>query len=231
MLARLQRSLPFIPFRYTRQLSTTPRSSFLDGQANDIDDLLIEKSATTPEPGSEPPQETDSLVPPSVSRPSNGLSYAGLPEHKIFLDIPPEQDPLIRYLASSLLRDGRRHTAEKRASRVLLYLHTLTRAEPLPLLRKAIERVMPTVRVARHRHSTKDVQIPIALNEKQQVRYAVKWMLKASDFRGGRTVEERLAREIVQVLSGSSTALRQKETLHQLATVNRGNIPAGRASL
>ncbi|KAI5114779.1 hypothetical protein M0805_003535, partial [Coniferiporia weirii] len=94
--------------------------------------------------------------------------------------------------------------------------------------REAVTRVAPAVRIARHRKSAKDVQIPVALNEKQQVRHAVKWMLKASDSRGGRTVEERLAREIVLVLNGSSGALRQKETLHQMAMVNRGNIPLPR---
>ena len=152
---------------------------------------------------------------------NNGLSYAGLPDSQVVLDIPPEQDPLIRYLASSFLRDGRRHTAERRATRVLLYLHTLTRAQPLDLLRQAVQRVMPAVRVTRHRHSAKDIQIPVALTEKQQVRHAVKWMLKASETRGGRTVEERLAREIVLVLNGSSASLKQKEAQHSLAMVNR----------
>ena len=46
-------------------------------------------------------------------------------------------------------------------------------------------------------------------------------MLKASETRGGRTVEERLAREIVLVLNGSSASLKQKEAQHSLAMVNR----------
>ena len=74
-------------------------------------------------------------------------------------------------------------------------------------------------------------------------------MLKESTVRGGRTVEERLAREIVLVLNGTSGALRTKSELHKNAMINRyacspsmqrssrlihpsysGNIPAGRAA-
>ena len=196
MLSRVQRALVAGPSRLSRTFTTTARS-LNSGQA----------------------ASTSSTVPSTI--PSNGLSYAGLPEHKVVLDIPPAEDPLIHYLASLLQHDGRRHTAEKRASRVLLFLHTLTRASPLPLLRQAIERTMPVVRITTHRKSTKNIQIPIALNEKQQVRCAIKWILKASLPRGGRTVEERFAREVIMVLNGSSTALNQKTSVHTQAMINR----------
>lgn len=197
MFSRAQRALVAGPSRLSRSLSTTP------GWSN----------------ASHLPAMSSSEVPSTL--PSNGLSYAGLPEHKVVLDIPPADDPLIHYLASLLQHDGRRHTAEKRASRVLLFLHTLTRASPLPLLRSAIERTMPIVRITQHRKSTKNIQIPVALNEKQQVRCAVKWILKASESRGGRTVEERFAREVIQVLNGSSDALKQKASVHTQAMINR----------
>ncbi|KAL5489862.1 hypothetical protein ACEPAI_4694 [Sanghuangporus weigelae] len=245
MLARLQRSLASVPPRVTRyRFSTTARRANDDEDIdtvsqNKIDEALSwEKAAEKAEQPTVSSSDFAQLVASTSATPSpqqpmspNGLSYAGLPDHKIFLDIPPAQDPLIRYLASSFLHDGRRHSAERRAARVLLHLHTLTRAEPLPLLRQAIEKVMPNVRVTRHKHSTKIIEIPVALNEKQQVRYAMKWMLKEAEIRGGRTIEERLAREIVLVLNGTSGALKQKDAQHTTAMVNRGNIPVGRAAL
>ncbi|KAH8116894.1 ribosomal protein S7 [Phellopilus nigrolimitatus] len=225
MLARLQRSLAFTPSRFARQLSTTPRNTAPQPPVSSLDDegYLPDSQFITDAP-TETPTETLTLSPEPPAK-SNGLSYAGLPDHKIFLDLPPAQDPLLRYLTSAFQHDGRRHTAERRASRVLMFLHTLTRAAPLELLRAAIDRVSPSVRIVSHKRAARNIMIPVALREKQQVRYAVKWMLKASESRGGRTVEERLAREIVLVLNGNGGALRQKESLHQTATVNRGNIP------
>lgn len=208
-------------------MSTTTAAAMLSRlpRAFSAGPSILSRAFSTTSKCSNPGQLSASAASASLSlptpKPSNGLSYAGLPEHKVVLDIPPADDPLIHYLASLLQHDGRRHRAEKRASRALLFLHTLTRTSPLPLLRSAVERTMPIIRITQHRKSTKNVQIPVALNEKQQVRSAIKWILKASETRGGRTVEERFAREVILVLNGSSSALRQKESVHTQAMINR----------
>ncbi|KAI5117430.1 hypothetical protein M0805_007001, partial [Coniferiporia weirii] len=175
MLARLQRALALAraPSRFSRQLSTSPRTSNLgtsppatdDGHYT-TDDLLLQEETpipfSFPSTSANPTPSKSATLPLTRTTPlaPNGLSYAGLPDNKIFLNIPPAQDPLIKYLTSSLQHDGRRHTAERRAARTLLFLHTLTRGEPLGMLREAVTRVAPAVRIARHRKSAKDVQIP-----------------------------------------------------------------------
>ena len=236
MLARLQRSLP-LKNTFCRHLSNTtslqarhkrPPNAQSDPVASAIDDILIQKPKkhpSSPPPQSAQPSPASSTVPvvpqklPATN--ANGLSYAGLPDHQIFLQLPPASDPLLSYLTSLLTHDGRRATAARRVSRMLLYLHALTRAEPLSLLRDAVAKVAPVVRFIRQARATRSVQIPVAIQEKQRVRHALKWMLSASETRGGRTVEERLAREIVLVLNGTSGALRQKEVLHEQAAANR----------
>lgn len=239
MLARLQRSLP-LKNTFCRHLSTTttlharpkrPANAQSDPVASAIDDILIQKPKKQPQASSPPPQTAQpdpasSSTAPEIAQRlptanANGLSYAGLPDHQIFLQLPPASDPLLSYLTSLLTHDGRRATAARRVSRMLLYLHALTRAEPLSLLRDAVAKVAPVVRFIRQARPTRSVQIPVAIQEKQRVRHALKWMLSASETRGGRTVEERLAREIVLVLNGTSSALRQKATLHEQAAANR----------
>jgi len=74
-----------------------------------------------------------------------------------------------------------------------------------------------------HRHGAKNVAKPVALGEKQRTRKALGWMLEASRGRAGRSVEERLAREVVAVVKGESEVLKRKEEVHRFAMVNRGN--------
>jgi hypothetical protein len=71
------------------------------------------------------------------------------------------------------------------------------------------------------RQGSKSVAKPVALGEKQRVRFAVQWILEASEGKMGKTVEERLAREIVAVVQGTSQALKKKEETHRFAMVNR----------
>lgn len=68
------------------------------------------------------------------------------------------------------------------------------------------------------------MQKPMPLGEKQRTRFAIKWMLSAAEHRRGRTIEERLAREVLEVVKGKpedNEVLRKKQDLHKLGMVNR----------
>jgi small subunit ribosomal protein S7 len=62
---------------------------------------------------------------------------------------------------------------------------------------------------------------PKALSEKQRTRTAIKNILLASYSRTGKDLAERVARELVGVVNGNSSALDQKESVHKLAAANR----------
>ncbi|KAG5637743.1 hypothetical protein H0H81_003381 [Sphagnurus paluster] len=144
-------------------------------------------------------------------------------QHPTIIEIPPAEDPLLHYFASSLLTHGHRARAARITSNTLLHIHAFTRAPPLPILRQAVEAAAPAVRTLMHKQGGKMVAKPVALGEKQRTRYAVQAILKASKSKIGRTVEERLARELIAIVQGHSVALEEKLRIHQFAMVNRGN--------
>ncbi|KAF8352180.1 ribosomal protein S7 domain-containing protein [Amanita rubescens] len=156
-------------------------------------------------------------LPPSKQRPS-------LPSVPDVPDIPPAEDPLLHYVTSNIMQGGRRAKASRITSKTLLYIHTLTREPPLPLFRKAIELAAPAVRIVNNSWGAKSVPTPLPLSEKQRTRYAVRWILKASNGKPGRTLEERLARELIAVVRGQSAALDDKLRVHKSAMINRGNV-------
>ena len=158
------------------------------------------------------------VVASQQTSPAASTSKQNLPA---MLNIPPAEDPLLHYLTSRIMNHGRRSKAARITSRTLLHLHSFTRSEPLPLLREAIFSASPAVRCISHRYGSKNVFKPIALGEKQRTRYAVKWILEASESKPGKTLEERLAREMIAVLEGNSKALAKKMELHRIAMVNR----------
>lgn len=143
------------------------------------------------------------------------------PELSEHLEIPPAEDPLLGYITAALIRDGKLAQAQRTTANTLTWIHALTRAEPLPIFRHAILQVAPAVRTKVRRHGSKTIVKPVALGEKQRVKFAVQWLLEASKSKTGRTAEERLARELVAVIQGNSSALKKKEEVHTLAMVNR----------
>lgn len=152
--------------------------------------------------------------------PSTSTSTTSIPDASQML-IPPASDPLLHFLASSLLHHGKRAKAERIVSRTLLYIHALTRAPPLPILRHALITASPAVKCVTYKRGGKNVVRPAALTEKQRIRAGVHAVLAASKNKNGKTLEERLAREIIAVVNGDSKAITDKELAHKQAMVNR----------
>lgn len=82
-------------------------------------------------------------------------------------------------------------------------------------------RVAPAVRVASTKAGARQIVRPVPLNERQRVGRGIRWILEASRGKAGRTLEERLAKEVVAVIKGESGALTQKEQAHKAAMVAR----------
>lgn len=166
-------------------------------------------------PGPEPPSQPSQ----SVTKPESSAGVLDDPLAQTF--IPPADDPLLHYLTSALTKDGHRSKAARLVSRTLLHIHTSTRAPPMPIVREAILTASPAIKLGSHRYGTKTLQVPYALTEKQRIHAGVKAILAASQSRPGKSVDIRLARELIGVLQGESNATVEKGRLHKLAMVNR----------
>ncbi|KAG1822517.1 ribosomal protein S7 domain-containing protein, partial [Suillus subaureus] len=129
--------------------------------------------------------------------------------------------PFSSFLASSLLNHGKRARAVRIVSRTLLYTHALARVPPLPILRHALNTASPAVKCISQKRSGRDVVRPAAFTEKQNMRAGAHAVLAASKNNSGKTVEERLAREIIAIVNGDNKAIADKELAHKQAMVNR----------
>jgi small subunit ribosomal protein S7 len=175
-------------------------------------------AATSSEPVRQSTQSSFSFA--SAAKPAGAAEQT----QQVML-IPPEEDPLLRYLTNMIMRKGERKKAARIVSRTLLHIHAMTRAPPLPILREAILTASPAVKVRSQLHGTKQMFKPIALDEKQRTHYGVKWLLTSSATRPERTLEQRLAREMIDILQVTdpkeNAALKKKVELHTLAMRHR----------
>ncbi|TRM55985.1 ribosomal protein S7 domain-containing protein [Schizophyllum amplum] len=122
---------------------------------------------------------------------------------------------------------GHRARAAQTVSRAMLHLHAMTRSPALPLLRRAVDLTAPAVKVVQDRllRGTKIVYRPRPLNERQRTKQAIKWIVEDSlKSVPGRKFDERLAKAIIRVINGDSTALEKKKLQHETAMNNRGNL-------
>jgi len=158
-------------------------------------------------------------------------------------EVPPDADPLLAYLTSILMNDGKRHAAAKRVSRMLLYLYGWTRSPPLPIFRQAVLLVSPDVRIVSNKTPAgKKTDRPYPLSERQRTWHAISWMLDASKphKKVGKTIEERLAKTVLEIVQAQYPVsvekndplieklpepAKKKYQTHITAMINRANLP------
>lgn len=103
---------------------------------------------------------------------------------------------------------------------MLLHIHALTGASPLPIVQRAILDAAPAVRTMMHKRGAKVIGKPVALSEKQRARFAVKAILDQVKNISG-PLEDKLAREMIKIVQGKSPAIEKKLEIHRVAMVNR----------
>ncbi|KAJ3083088.1 hypothetical protein HK102_001263 [Quaeritorhiza haematococci] len=98
--------------------------------------------------------------------------------------------------------------------------------DPIAAMKDAIEKCAPLVRIVSSRRGAKNVLTPRPLNDRRRRRTAIMWIVDASSSGGRGKIKfpERLAREMMNVLKGESSALSKKMQLYKQALANRSNI-------
>lgn len=143
--------------------------------------------------------------------------------------IPPAQSPILQMFISWIMKDGKRATAAKRISDMLLRIHIMTQSQPLPIVEAAVERASPAVWIGKMKKGGgRTVLKPKPLNERQRVSWGVYWIMEGANKKGrpGKDIADRLAREVIAVLQDTGKepkvwANMEKEKMHKLALVNR----------
>ena len=203
----------------SRSLSSTARRS--DKERDEALNVFSEGSSSSSAVA--PVDKSGSLATEIFAKDVGGITAAELAtkdNHTVFT-IPPERDPILHFFATSIMKHGRYSAASRTVTDALLHIHTLTRSPPIPILREAVERVSPAVRVATTKQGARQIVRPVPLNERQRVGKGIRWILDASRGKPGRTLAERVAKEVVAVVKGESGALNQKEQAHKAAMVAR----------
>ncbi|KTW28339.1 mitochondrial 37S ribosomal protein RSM7 [Pneumocystis jirovecii RU7] len=131
---------------------------------------------------------------------------------------------LFNHTVGIIMKKGKKTKAQKQLENAFLYIKQKTNTNPHFIFSKAIEKASPLIKLISTKKGSKSIKIPVPLNEYQQHRKAIIWILEASNKRHNRNFSERLAHELIAVVDGTSSVFQRKEQLHKLALINRANV-------
>jgi small subunit ribosomal protein S7 len=135
-------------------------------------------------------------------------------------------DPLynsdaIAKFVNIIMRGGKRSTAEKIMYGALERAGRQGRREPLELFEQALRNATPLLEVKPRRVGGATYQVPIEIRPERRLALARRWLVRYARQRGGKSMSEKLAFELLDASNNTGGAVKRKEETHRMAESNK----------
>ena len=137
-----------------------------------------------------------------------------------------EPDPvygsdLVTKFINSMMWQGKKSTAENIFYKSLEKLQEKGGDEALKLFKKAVENAKPLLEVKTRRVGGANYQVPVEVNPYRRQSLAIHWLVLYARTRGGKSMTDKLAGEILDAANGRGGAVKKKEDVHRMAEANK----------
>ena len=130
--------------------------------------------------------------------------------------------PLVTKFVSTLMYDGKRSTAQHIMYKSMDMIKEKTGDDPLKVFKKAVENAKPSLEVKSRRVGGSNYQVPIEVNQNRRLSLSIRWLVGFARERGdGKTMEEKLANELMDAANLRGGAVKKKEDVHRMAEANK----------
>jgi small subunit ribosomal protein S7 len=134
---------------------------------------------------------------------------------------PKFNDKLVTRFVNNIMWEGKKSIALTIFYDALDKVSKITGEDGYEIWRKALTNVTPAVEVRSRRIGGATFQIPSEVRPDRKVSLSIKWLIRYSRERNGRSMADKLANEIVAASKGEGAAFKKKEDVHRMAEANK----------
>jgi len=134
---------------------------------------------------------------------------------------PIYNSKLVTKLINSIMYQGKKNLAQNILYGAFTRIRETTSREPLEVFNDALNNIMPMIEVRSRRIGGQNYQVPGEVRSDRRLTLGLRWLVQYSRSRNEKTMEERLAKEIVDASNGVGAAVKKKEDMHKMAEANK----------
>jgi len=127
----------------------------------------------------------------------------------------------ITKFVNMIMRDGKKSTAEAIMYKALGSISEKGKGESLEVLDHALENVSPMVEVKSRRVGGATYQVPVEVRAERRVTLAMRWIIDAARKRGEKSMQLKLAGELMDASENRGSAVKKREDTHRMAEANK----------
>ncbi len=128
---------------------------------------------------------------------------------------------VVTKLINQIMVDGKRGKAETIVYDAFEMVKEKTNSDPNEVFVKALENIKPALEVKARRVGGANYQVPMEVSAERGQSLALRWLHTAAKARGGKSMAEKLANELIDASNNTGGAVKKREDTHRMAEANK----------
>ena len=134
---------------------------------------------------------------------------------------PIYNSKLVTKLINQIMKDGKKGTAQTILYNAFDMIKEKTGNDPMEVYEKAMANIKPALEVKSRRVGGANYQVPVEVRADRSQALALRWLVQYSRLRGGHSMAENLANEIIDAANGVGGSVKKREDTHRMAEANK----------
>lgn len=124
-------------------------------------------------------------------------------------------------LINQVMKDGKKSLAQRICYGAFAIIEAKTGRNPLEVFEQALKNTMPLLETKARRVGGATYQVPVEVRPERRQTLAIRWIVNYARERTGKSMQEKLAAELLDAANGTGGAVKKKEDTHRMAEANR----------
>ena len=142
-------------------------------------------------------------------------------EKREILPDPVYHNRLVAKFVNNMMRAGKKSLSEQIFYQAMGIIEGRMKTDPLAVFKQAVDNVKPVLEVKSRRVGGATYQVPVEVRAERRLSLAFRWLLMYTKQRSEKTMEERLAAELIEAANNRGAAVKKREDTHRMAEANK----------
>jgi small subunit ribosomal protein S7 len=134
---------------------------------------------------------------------------------------PKYKNILVARFINKIMNRGKKSVAEGILYRALGIIQERAKEDPLKLFEKSVNNVKPIIEVKSRRVGGATYQVPTEVRQERRTALAIRWLITYAKERSEKSMEEKLAAELMDAANNRGGAIKKREDVHKMAEANK----------
>jgi len=134
---------------------------------------------------------------------------------------PKYKNTLVAKFINKVMEQGKKSVAERILYHAMEIIQERTKEDPLKVFEKSVSNVKPIIEVKSRRVGGATYQVPTEIRPERRTALAIRWLIAYAQERSEKSMEEKLAAELLDAANNRGGAIKKREDVYKMAEANK----------